>query len=180
MGLSKPITIGGKCYPSQNAAAKALGISESAISQAVRRGTLNGLGAGRGVRQYVPVTIRGITYPSQTAACKALGVSRPVIWKARLRGTLDDVGRGPKPPPRYRTVIATPPPAPTPDPKPEITEAPAMPPHPWWNAERDVLLLRLASGATGALDYSGLADAARKLGKPLAYCKARFFRLVAA
>jgi len=93
---SVPVTIRGVTYPSQTAAAGALGVSQATISNAMARGTLDGVGLGvdgtpRG-REQVPVTIRGVSYPSITAAAKAHGVTVACVANARKRWALDTIG----------------------------------------------------------------------------------------
>lgn len=92
--LSKsPVTIRGVDYPSQLAAAKALGISVSAICNAKKRGRLDTVGLNPKKTEPSPVFIRGVTYPSQYAAAKALGVSPTTIWNALERGSLENAGK---------------------------------------------------------------------------------------
>jgi microsomal dipeptidase-like Zn-dependent dipeptidase len=85
-----PITIRGTTYPSRADAARALGISVSAVSYAARNGGLDRVGLG----SKIPVTIRGTTYPSIADAAASLGVVPSAISEALNRGTLDNVGLG--------------------------------------------------------------------------------------
>ena len=82
---AKPGIIRGAKYPSQLAAARALGISHSAISLAVRRGDLNNVGlTKRSGRVGKSTTVGGVTYPTRQAACDAVGV-----YPGKLKDILD-------------------------------------------------------------------------------------------
>jgi hypothetical protein len=75
MRQGKPITIRGVRYPTQQAAAEALGITPSAIRFAVRNGKiatvgLRPMGKGHGF----PITIDGVLYPSLYAASRELDI----------------------------------------------------------------------------------------------------------
>jgi hypothetical protein len=50
-----PVTIRGVTYPSQSAAAEALGLHPSLISRAYRRGTLDQVGAGYVGKSFTPL-----------------------------------------------------------------------------------------------------------------------------
>lgn len=65
-----PVTIRGKTYPSQSAAARALGVPATAIGIALDRGTLNNVGLGRNFNKTHPVIINGVLYDSIVEACK--------------------------------------------------------------------------------------------------------------
>lgn len=83
------VTIRGVRYGSCAEAAAALGVTRSAVSHAIRRGTLDGLGVpgfGRSVR------VRGVVYPTQKAAADALGVTPATVYQAIRRGNADSVG----------------------------------------------------------------------------------------
>ncbi len=88
MALPKPVTARGVEYPSRAAAARALGVTDTAIRCAERYGWLDRVGEGR--RQ--PVRVRGVVYPSQTAAAAALGVHPSTVSGALRRGTIDNCG----------------------------------------------------------------------------------------
>jgi phage protein U len=90
LGLPVPVTICGVTYPSQTAAALALGVSARTVSAAKKRDALDRVG----LDAVEPLTIRGVTYPSQTAAALALGVSTRAVGVANKRDTLDSVGLG--------------------------------------------------------------------------------------
>lgn len=95
--MTNPVRIRGVDYPSQVAAARALGVHPTTLQQALCRGKQDGVGLGlrpAGGRPGNPVTIRGVWYPSQQAAATALGVTREAITLAIRRGALDRVGLG--------------------------------------------------------------------------------------
>lgn len=87
-----PITIRGVEYPSQHAAAKAVGVSPVAIHKAKIAGRLDTVGLKPARTEAVPVSVRGEVYRSQYAAAKALNLSKTTIYNALERGTLDRVG----------------------------------------------------------------------------------------
>lgn len=70
------VTIRGTTYRSYTEAAKAHGVSASAVHKAKLRGTLDNVGMGRHDVS-LPCRIHGVEYPSQVKAAEALGV-RPV------------------------------------------------------------------------------------------------------
>mgnify|MGYP007100042869 CR=1 FL=1 len=92
MFKAEPLTIRGITYQSQNAAAKAFGISGAAVSIAKKKGRLDTVGLDPKKTEAYPVVIRGVEYPSQYAAAKALNVSPTTIWNALERGKIDNVG----------------------------------------------------------------------------------------
>lgn len=78
--MTNPVTIRGVTYPSQTAAADALGVAKATVSAAALGGTLDDV--GRGLPQpgcepahTRPTTVGGVTYPSRKAAAAALGVT---------------------------------------------------------------------------------------------------------
>jgi hypothetical protein len=82
--MTNRVTIRGVTYPSQIAAADALGVTRQTITGAVKRGTLDFVGLGPpkpGCKPaYVhPTTVGGVTYPSRKAAAEALGVTQVYI-----------------------------------------------------------------------------------------------------
>ena len=91
-----PVTIRGVEYPSQAAAAAALGVNPGTIHCAAKHGRLDAVGLGTNPSK--PTTIRGVEYPSRRAAAQALGVSIGGISHAIRRGTLDCVGMGTRSP----------------------------------------------------------------------------------
>ena len=86
--MKKQITVRGVTYESYIDAAAALGLSVSAIRNAVIRGTEDRLGYKGGM----PFTIRGVTYESGRAAAEALKVTPNQVYRAAAAGTLDRVG----------------------------------------------------------------------------------------
>ena len=112
-----PVVIRGQHYPSQRAAAAALGVTQSAVSRMLtNRGHLEGCG----LRKYGapgnqnnarPLTVGPMTFPSRKKAAEALGITRNQIsrWVSkratvaqlemllaavmRLTEGLDDAGR---------------------------------------------------------------------------------------
>lgn len=85
-----PVTVRGVSYPSQAAAAEALGVAPSAIHGALERGTMDSVGLGRNRHNLVPMQIGDKVYPSAVEAAKATGVNvktlRQYVAKARGRG----------------------------------------------------------------------------------------------
>ena len=81
----EPCRINGRIYPSQKAAAAALGVCPSAISAAITQGRENRIGSSEGrmgnTNRAVPITLFGQEWPSRTAAAKELGVSRHIFSK---------------------------------------------------------------------------------------------------
>ena len=80
----KPVTIRGVTYRSQTAAARALGVSNQAITTAVKRGNPDSAGTstrkkGGGPAYLKPITLGGVHYPSRKAAAEALGVESTQI-----------------------------------------------------------------------------------------------------
>lgn len=78
--MTKPVTIRGVAYPSQKAAAEALGVAKATVCAAAKRGTLDKVGLGLSQPgcepAYTrPTTVAGVTYPSRKAAAEALGVT---------------------------------------------------------------------------------------------------------
>lgn len=87
--MTNLVRIRGVDYPSQKAAAEALGVVPMTITRALDLGTIDRVG----LRQTkIPVTIRGVDYPSMAAAARALGVRLRTIENARRRDTLNNVG----------------------------------------------------------------------------------------
>jgi len=80
-----PVLIRGQHYPSQRAAALALGVTQSAVSRML---TNRGHREGCGLRKYGapgnrnasrPLTIGPLTFESRTKAAEALGITRNQI-----------------------------------------------------------------------------------------------------
>lgn len=85
-GKKSLTSIRGVTYETQSDAAKALGVTKSAINAAAKTGTLDyaGLGPRRGRGNDKATQIRGVTYETRSDAAKALGVS-PAELSAYLR-----------------------------------------------------------------------------------------------
>lgn len=85
-----PTRVRGVTYPSQAAAAKALGVVLTTIHGATERGTLDSVGLGRARHNVVPMKIGDVVYPTALAASQATGVNvktlRNYATKARGRG----------------------------------------------------------------------------------------------
>ncbi len=79
-----PVRIRGVDYPSQAAAARALGVAPSTVSIALDEGWVDrvGMGIRRGGHPGRPCWYRGKRYPSRTAAAKACGVSVAAVSNA--------------------------------------------------------------------------------------------------
>ena len=76
-----PVRIRGVTYPSQKAAADALGLHPQTITNALNRGYIDQVGLRRGGNPGKPCFYRGKSYPSRQAAATAWGVSRAFISK---------------------------------------------------------------------------------------------------
>lgn len=81
--MTKRVTIRGRSYPSQTAAAKALGVTLPTVNMAAKLGTLDYVGLGKeGTRQAMlsnrraakPIVLNGVEYESQVEAASALGL----------------------------------------------------------------------------------------------------------
>ena len=83
-----PTLIRGTLYPSMRAAARALGLHESSVKQAMDAGRLDTVGLNpRGPRIAKALCINGVNYHSHYAAAKALGLSQQYIsYLAARRG----------------------------------------------------------------------------------------------
>lgn len=93
-----PVTIRGELYPSQKAAAKALGLVPSAIAQSLlRNGHCDKVGIGNGrvgntnARSH-PVRIGNLQFRSQLGAARALGVHRSLV-RRYIVGDLKQAGK---------------------------------------------------------------------------------------
>lgn len=81
-----PTMIRGVLYPSQGAAARALGVHYTTVQKAMEDGRLDGVGLnprGRGLS--MAVVIDGVEYPSIRQAAKATGLSKELIGKIARR-----------------------------------------------------------------------------------------------
>lgn len=79
-----PVRIRGVTYPSQRAAARALGVSERAIRNALDAGRVDqvGLHPKRGGAPGIPCVYRGQEFPSRIAAAIAFDVSSKAVYRA--------------------------------------------------------------------------------------------------
>ncbi|QNN99773.1 hypothetical protein P67b_00014 [Ruegeria phage Tedan] len=76
--MTNPVRIRGVDYPSQKAAADALGVSSWTIHYRLNRGTMQDLGATRpktGPVSAIPCIVHGVRYKSMTEAKKVLRLS---------------------------------------------------------------------------------------------------------
>jgi len=76
--MSKPCSIYGQEFPSQKAAAKALNMSQSAVSKAARRNLLGNIGQPR--KRGRAVEMFDVKYRSVTECAQALGWDRVAVW----------------------------------------------------------------------------------------------------
>lgn len=83
--IEYPTLIRGTLYPSQNDAAKSLGVSPSTICRALEEGRLDTVGLGKTGRPGKPCYLNGRRWPSRAAAARALDVTVPAVCKA-LKG----------------------------------------------------------------------------------------------
>ena len=74
-----PVRVRGVVYPSQRAAATALGVAEKTVRNALDAGTIDLVGLLVAGRPGKPCTYRGAEYPSMTAAAVACGVSEKTV-----------------------------------------------------------------------------------------------------
>jgi hypothetical protein len=86
-----PVCIRGVFYPSQSAAARALGVSEKTIRNALDAGREDdtGLSKRRGGRPGKPCFYRGKSYPSLTAAARVCGVTTAAVSKALAKASTE-------------------------------------------------------------------------------------------
>jgi predicted transcriptional regulator len=74
-----PVRVRGVVYPSQRAAATALGVAEKTVRNALDAGTIDLVGLRGPGTPGKPCTYRGAEYPSMTAAAVACGVSEKTV-----------------------------------------------------------------------------------------------------
>lgn len=86
MPAPQPTLIRGTVYPSQAAAARAIGVHHATVHQALERGKPDGIGAGLIGRPGIPCYINGKSWPSRAAAARAIGVRPASIGKALEAG----------------------------------------------------------------------------------------------
>lgn len=90
--VHRDLVIRGVTYPTAQAAARALALSQETVMLAVRLGRLDRLGVGRGRRDPCPVRVRGKLYPSAKAAAGALSLKVSTIRRALSEGREENVG----------------------------------------------------------------------------------------
>lgn len=78
--VSKPVTIRGITYASRGEASRALDVSHTCISSAIKRGTLDFVGL-RDANNRKPVTVNGVWYPSVLRASVETGIGIKKIRK---------------------------------------------------------------------------------------------------
>ena len=81
-----PVRVRGVVYPSQRAAATALGVAEKTVRNALDAGRADMIGITGNGRPGKPCTYRGVEYPSLTAAAIACGVSDKTVANDIRRG----------------------------------------------------------------------------------------------
>lgn len=81
-----PVVIRGVQYPSQTSAARALGVPQSAVYQALERGTLDGVGLGRNHHSKIRMRVDGVEFESIADAAREIGI-RPdnLVSSRRIR-----------------------------------------------------------------------------------------------
>ena len=72
--VSKSVTIRGVTYASRGEASRALDVSHTCISSAVKRGTLNSVGLRKANNNRKPVIVNGVWYPSMLRASVETGI----------------------------------------------------------------------------------------------------------
>lgn len=102
--IYRDIAIRGVTYPDAGAAARATGVTASAIRRACREGTLDRVGLGHTNVVPMRVRIRDVTYPDAGAAARAFGMTRAAVYRAIDNGTIDRFGLRQ----RYNPARATP------------------------------------------------------------------------
>lgn len=88
-----PVTVHGVEYPSIRAAARANGVSDSAITAARIKGTLHRVGSGRTGVEPMQVMIGGVVYQDAKTAAQALGVAIATVYDAIRLGDPDRIVR---------------------------------------------------------------------------------------
>lgn len=86
MPAPQPTLIRGQLYPSQTAAARALGVHLSTVNAALNAGTEDRIGLGLQGSPGSPCYMNGKRWPSQAAAARALGVTPAAISRALADG----------------------------------------------------------------------------------------------
>lgn len=87
------LVIRGVTYPTAQAAAKALGISDVTVMRAARLGVLDDCGLGRSHPKPMPCRVGGLDFPTVKAAAKHFNVYTTAIYMAINAGDPDRIGR---------------------------------------------------------------------------------------
>ena len=124
---AKPVSYGGKDYPSIKALAKAYGLNEHTCAARLKHNIPLDAEPDHGNK---PITIAGKDYPNLKTAAEALGISYGALWARMKKGLPLDMEYGTRPhgtkPRAMKPKTAKPAaskPAPEPEPKPDNTEA---------------------------------------------------------
>ena len=72
--VSKPVTIRGVTYASRGEASRALDVSHTCISSAIKRGALDFVGLQRANNNRKPVIVNDVWYPSALRASVETGI----------------------------------------------------------------------------------------------------------
>lgn len=92
----QPVRLNGITYKSQSEFARAMGVTPTTVSQALKRGTLANVGKGaQGAIK--PVSVDGVDYASTSEAMAGLGVT----WKALQKRIDAQMAVSPKSGSRY-------------------------------------------------------------------------------
>lgn len=87
------IVIRGITYPTAQHAARALGVSDTTVMLAVRRGKLDTCGTGASHPKPMPVHVGGRDFPTARAAAEHFGVTPGAIYKAIDDGEPERIGQ---------------------------------------------------------------------------------------
>ena len=124
---AKPVSYGGKDYPSIKALAKAYGLNEHTCAARLKHNIPLDAEPDHGNK---PITIAGKDYPNLKTAAEALGISYGALWARMKKGLPLDMEYGTRPhgtkPRAMKPKTAKPAaskPAPKPEPEPDNTEA---------------------------------------------------------
>jgi len=79
--LGNIVSIRGVVYPSVNCASRALGVSRSAIHDALDRGRVDEVGLKKNICNSIKVTVNGITYKTIGEAARAFDMNYQYVRK---------------------------------------------------------------------------------------------------
>ena len=85
--VSKSVTIRGVKYASRSEASRALDVSTTCISSAIKRGTLDFVGLRKANNNRKPVIVNGVWYPSLLRASVETGIGIRRIRKLAVFAT---------------------------------------------------------------------------------------------